>query len=76
VIWQQNTPEYQRLTTVHQHYILCVLAGGLGIFIIILTLEHGMTGSPLVGTLVVDTEKGKEKFRGFQTWNNEMFGLK
>lgn len=57
-------------------YILCVLARGLGIFIIILTLEHAMTGSPLVGTLVVDTEKGKEKFRGFQTWNNEMFGLK
>ena len=56
--------------------MLCVLAGSPGIFIIILTLEHGMTGSSLVGTLVVDTEKGKDKFRGFQTWNNEMFGLK
>lgn len=46
------------------------------VFLVLFSFGTWDDRSPLVGTLVVDTENGKEKFRGFQTWNSKMFGLK
>lgn len=49
VLRQQTTPKYHRLKTKEVYcsltlHILCVLAGGLDIFIILFTLGPGMPG--------------------------------